>query len=251
MSWNLNGIRAAARKGLSTFMSDLKPDVLMMQEIRALPEQLTEEWRSPADWHVHWHPAEKKGYAGTATWSKQPQELLGLGMDAPDPQGRILRTRSHGVQLINVYLPSGSSSDERQQFKERFMDQFLPWAQQFTTLSEPVIIAGDLNIAHTEDDIHNPKGNKKSSGFLPHERAWITQLLASGWVDVVRRDQGEGKGPYSWWSNRGRARELDRGWRIDYLLCNQAAAKRVRSTETHRQGGLVVSDHAPIVVVLD
>ena len=126
------------------------------------------------------------------------------------------------------------------------MARFLPWAHALAQTDEPVILAGDLNIAHTERDIHNPKGNKKNSGFLPHERAWFDELLAGGWSDLVRDRLGEVQGPYSWWSNRGRARELDRGWRIDYLLANEPAKERFKQAHIHREGGLEVSDHAPV-----
>ena len=251
LSWNLNGMRAAIRKGLDDFMRDLTPDVALFQEVRALPEQLPGDWATPPGWYAHFHPAEKKGYSGTATWSRSPLNILGTGMDGADPEGRVLRTESAGLQTINVYLPSGSNSPERQQRKEQWMKDFLPWSKTFIAETQPVVLAGDLNIAHTANDIHNPTGNKRNSGFLPHEREWFTELLDCGWVDVIRLHAGDTKGPYSWWSNRGRARELDRGWRIDYLLCNPAAAARVTGSATHRAGGLTVSDHAPITLDLD
>jgi exodeoxyribonuclease-3 len=131
------------------------------------------------------------------------------------------------------------------------MERFLPWAAKLARRRHPVLLGGDLNIAHTANDIHNPTGNKNSSGFLPHERQWFGELLGTGWRDVVREQFGDRKGPYSWWSNRGRARELDRGWRIDYLLANRAAAKRFRGASISRAGGLEVSDHAPVTVDLD
>ena len=128
------------------------------------------------------------------------------------------------------------------------MDRFLPWARNLARASHPVLIGGDLNIAHTERDIFYAKGNANSSGFLPHERKWFGQLLRTGWSDFVREHFGEIDGPYSWWSNRGRARELDRGWRIDYLLGNRAAAKLWREASIYRRGGLLVSDHAPVTI---
>jgi exodeoxyribonuclease-3 len=200
---------------------------------------------------VHWHPAEKKGYSGTSTWSKGPLHVIGTGLSGPDPEGRILHSESLGIQTVNIYLPSGSSKPERQTIKEDWMAQFLPWSIPLLNASTPVVMAGDFNIAHTEDDIHNPSGNKRNSGFLPHEREWFSELLALGWVDVIRRESGPGKGPYSWWSNRGRARELNRGWRIDYFLCNPAAASKVVAAQTHRAGGLTVSDHAPLTIDLE
>ncbi len=249
--WNVNGLRAAIRKNIQKHVRRLKPDILMMQEIRALPEQLEPRWARPRRWTTEWQPAEKLGYSGVATFSRQPQERLGAGMDAPDPQGRVLRTRVAGIQIVNVYLPSGSSKPEAQQRKEAFMDRFLPWSAALANLDEPVLLGGDLNIAHTANDIHNPGANKKNSGFLPHEREWFTELLEVGWTDVIRREFPDQKGPFSWWSNRGRARELNRGWRIDYILANPAAAGLITGASIDRKGGLEVSDHAPVIVDLD
>ena len=250
-TWNVNGLRAALRKGFAEHIDTIAPDVLMLQEVRALPEQLPAEWAAPDGWHVHWHPAERKGYSGTAVWSRHPMQVLGTGMDDDDPEGRLLRVRVEGIELVNVYLPSGSSSDERQQHKETWMDEFMTWTQQLVKSRKTVVIGGDLNIAHTEHDIFYAKSNEKTSGFLPHERAWFGDLLETGWHDLVREHCGDVQGPYSWWSNRGRARELDRGWRIDYLLGNRPLAKRFRSSTIHREGGLTVSDHAPVSIDLD
>jgi exodeoxyribonuclease III len=249
-TWNVNGLRAAFKKGFWTHVQAVNPDVLMLQEIRVLPDQLTEVERAPDGWNVVWHPAEKKGYAGTATLSRAPIELLGIGMDGEDDQGRVVQTRVQGVRCINVYLPSGSRSEEAQANKEVFMDRFFEWTQAFAQSDEPVILGGDLNIAHTENDIHNPVSNKKTSGFLPHEREWFTRWLATGWTDLFRAQVGLQKGPYSWWSNRGQARALDRGWRIDYLVGNAAAAARCTGASIHKPGGMEVSDHAPVVIDL-
>jgi len=251
-TWNVNGLRAALRKGFDGFLDRLDPDVLHLQEVRALPEQLPVEWRAPAGWEVTWHPAEKKGYSGVATWTRGAHQALGAGLPGEDdPEGRVLRTRFGGVHLVNVYLPSGSSSPERQQAKERFMRQFLPFARELAASAEPVLLTGDLNIAHTEDDIWNPVSNKDTSGFLPHERAWFTDLLDVGLTDAQRRATGPGKGPYTWWSNRGQARQKDRGWRIDYVLANAAAAERVVAVRVDREAGITASDHAPVTVDLD
>ena len=250
-TWNVNGLRAALRKRFDHHVRGLRPKVLMLQEVRALPEQLEPKRARPRGWKVAWHPAERKGYSGVATWSRQPLEVLGTGMDGPDPEGRVLRVRTQGVQVVNVYLPSGSHSPERQAKKEVWLEHFMPWAAKLAALDEPVVLGGDLNIAHTANDIWNPGGNKKTSGFLPHEREWFGAFLDTGWTDLVRRAHGDTKGPYSWWSNRGRARALDRGWRIDYLLGNAAAAELVVGTNVRRAGGMDTSDHAPVSVDLD
>lgn len=247
-TWNVNGLRAALRKGFARFLDTLQTDVLLLQEVRALSEQLPEEWRNPQGWYVHWHPAQRLGYSGVAVWSREPFEVLGTGMEADDPEGRLLRVKIADLEIASVYLPSGSSGPHRQEQKELWMDDFLPWAEQFLSKNSPVILGGDLNIAHTERDIFYAKGNENTSGFLPHERDWFTQLLETGWRDLVREHYGNCQGPYSWWSNRGRARELDRGWRIDYLLGNASARERLQSAVIHREGGLIISDHAPVTI---
>lgn len=247
--WNVNGLRAALRKRFAAHLQALAPDVLLLQEIRAFPEQLPAAWRAPAGWHVAWHPSERKGYAGVAVWSRAPIEVLGRGLDAPDPDGRVLWVRTMDLEVVDVYLPSGARG-ARQAEKEAWMARFLPWAERRAATSAPVLLGGDLNIAHTPLDIHDPRGNARNSGFLPRERAWLDRLLATGWEDLGRRCWGDVPGPFTWWSNQGRARAENRGWRIDYVLGNAAAAARCGSVEVLRQGGLDTSDHAPVTVEL-
>ena len=251
-TWNVNGLRAALRKGFAERLQFVAPDVLLLQEVRSTPDQLPADWANPPGWHVHWHPAQKKGYAGTAVWSRQPLEVLGVGLGpaADDPDGRVLRVRVQGVQVVCAYLPSGSAGPERQTYKEAWMARFLPWARKLAKSAEPVVIGGDLNIAHTERDIFYAQGNANNSGFLPHEREWFGRLLKCGWTDFVRMHFGDRDGPYSWWSNRGNARQLDRGWRIDYLIGNHAAAERWQDAAIDREGGLSISDHAPVSINL-
>lgn len=256
-TWNVNGLRAAIRKGFADHLEILQPDVLLLQEIRVRPDQLAAEWAAPEGWHVWWHPAEKAGYAGVAVWSRLPFEVVATGLNADDPEGRVLRVKTVGVstgkpcEFVSVYLPSGSSGEPRQLIKNAWLDEFLPWSQPLARKRTPVVMAGDLNIAHTPSDIFYAKGNEKNSGFLPHEREWFGTLLESGWRDIVREQFPGEQGPYTWWSNRGKARELDRGWRIDYCLANAAAGKLVQSAHVHRDGGLTVSDHAPVSIDLD
>ena len=250
-TWNVNGLRAALRKGFADYLDVLQTDVLLLQEIRCRPEQLPSQWAEPEGWHVHWHPAERPGYAGVAVWSREPFEVLGTGLDDHDPEGRVLRVRLEEADFVSVYLPSGSSGEHRQAAKEEWMTAFAPWMAARYQDRRPVIVGGDINIAHTEQDIFYAKGNQKNSGFLPHEREWFGELLASGWRDFVREHFGDVQGPYSWWSNRGRARELDRGWRIDYLLGNNEAGPKFRSAEIHREAGLTISDHAPVTIEMD
>ncbi|MGB0767772.1 MAG: exodeoxyribonuclease III [Phycisphaeraceae bacterium] len=278
-TWNVNGLRAALRKGFAKHLDAIAPDVLLLQEVRALPEQLPEAWRDPDGWHVLWNPARKKGYAGTAVWSRSPIEshAIGLSKADPDDEGRLIAIEARGLGLASVYLPSGSSGDHRQVEKEKWMKRFKPWADRRRKDDRPFVFGGDLNIAHTPRDIFHAKSNEKTSGYLPHERDWLSGVIGSGWADLVRDDydrllerggdvaseirdrfgvEGEGidpavHGPYSWWSNRGSARAKNRGWRIDYLLANGPAAKRFQGAHIHRQAGLDCSDHAPVSIDVD
>jgi exodeoxyribonuclease-3 len=176
-------------------------------------------------------------------------------LDYDDAEGRMLHTYHNGIHCLNCYLPSGSSGDERQYWKEAWMDDLLEWARPFTELDEPVFLCGDLNVAHTEDDIWNPTGNRGTSGFLPQERAWFDRLLESGWNDLFRIHEGQPNDSekiYSWWSNRGQARQLDRGWRIDYVLSNAAGLPLLNHAEIKGVKELNgISDHAPVIVDLD
>ena len=250
-TWNVNGLRAAIRKGLDDFVEQIDADIWMFQELRAYPEQLPSSWNPPADMQAIWHPAERKGYSGVSTWSRLPisksSRGIGLGQDPQDLEGRILVTEHDGLTCINTYLPSGSSKEERQAYKERWMDDWLEWLKPYLTCDRTVIVAGDLNIAHTEIDIWDARSNQNNSGFLPQERAWFGELLNSGWYDLCRICWGSTQGPYTWWSNRGRARAENKGWRIDYILGNKAAKAAFRNAAVVREGGLVVSDHAPVI----
>ena len=253
VTWNLNGLRAAHKKGLTSFLDRINADVLLFQETRALPEQMPADWSEPEGHDVIWHPAKKKGYSGVMTCSKINTEEIERGIDTEldserDPEGRVLVTKHSNFLCINMYLPNGSSRVERQKYKDQWLEDMLSWSIKYLNYSGPALLCGDLNVAHTENDIWDPRGNRKTSGFLDHERNWFDRLLDLGWRDLVREHYGDTKGPYSWWSNRGRARELNRGWRIDYILANRAASSIFETAEIIREGGLVISDHAPVVV---
>jgi len=251
-TWNVNGLRAALRKGFPEHIARIDPDVLLLQEVRALPEQLPELWINPAGYHVAWHPAVRKGYAGTAIWSKRPmrQVTRGMGASDRDDEGRVLSASVDGVRVTSVYLPKGDADTPKQARKEAWMRRFRRWLGAQANAATPAVVGGDLNIAHTARDLYYAKANEQTSGFLPGERDWMTRLLASGWADLQRDHAGDVDGPYSWWSNRGQARQLDRGWRIDYLLGNAAAAARVVAVATDRAAGLACSDHAPVTAEL-
>ncbi|GAB4383173.1 MAG: exodeoxyribonuclease III [Phycisphaerales bacterium] len=252
-TWNINGFRSAVRKGLLAQIECVNPDVLLLQEIRTRPDQLAPHLAAPSGWCVHWHPAERPGYSGVAVWSRRGLRVEGVGLhdDGTDHEGRLLVARIGPIRVASVYLPSGSSGEHRQAEKDRWLEAFLPWSRRLARSNVPTILGGDFNIAHTERDIFHWKSNRNTSGFLPHERAWMSELLDQGWCDFVREQAGDVDGPYSWWSNRGRARELDRGWRIDYVLGNRAAARIAGRAWIDRQAGLAISDHAPVSVDLD
>ena len=232
---NLNGIRAAARNGFHGWLAEADPDVLCLQELRIQADQmLSPEHQPPPAYAAVQADAEKKGYSGTAVWSKLPVLGQGIGcaFEDADREGRVawmdLQDAAGPLRVYSMYFPSGSSGDARQAAKERFLDHIGDWLQPHLDLGEAVAVCGDVNIAHTEQDIHNPKGNAKNSGFLPHERDWMTGFLGRGWVDVFRQ-QNPDAATWSWWSNRGQARALDRGWRIDYILASPALAARAQA----------------------
>jgi exodeoxyribonuclease-3 len=245
---NANGIRSAERRGFSRWLRRSAPDFLCLQELRAASEQVAPELHSPAGWNARWQSAEKKGYAGVGLLSRRAADryAAGTGLDWGDREGRFLRADFGPLAVCSVYVPSGTSSEERLRRKLAWMEHFAPFAAELLARQELVALCGDVNIAHAEIDIHDPRGNAKNSGFLPEERAWLTRLLAQGWVDVVRALHPGVPGLYSWWSNRGRAREKDLGWRLDYVLASPALAARARRAWIEKRAGL--SDHAPVLV---
>jgi exodeoxyribonuclease III len=249
ISYNLNGIRSAISKGLWEWLAVEQPDVFCVQETKA---QIADVDLAPAQalgYHVSWHSAEKKGYSGVATFSKKApdQVVIGTGMEVYDREGRVLRTDFGDLSVLNCYYPSGSSGEDRQAFKMQFLADIRPWLDQLRTERPRIIMLGDFNIAHTERDIHDPKGNKNSSGFLPEEREWMTQLFApeGGFMDAFRvaaPDTIE----YSWWSFRFNARKNNKGWRIDYQAITPDLAPLVQSARHLTDD--VHSDHCAIVV---
>ena len=244
-SLNCNGIRSAGRKGFLEWLDKHQPDLLCLQEMRAWPEQVDESLFSPEGYHTQWVNAEKKGYSGVAVYSKKAFDRvsIGSGLDWADSEGRFLRVDIGDLTVISVYVPSGSSKEERQRLKYEYMDHIFEVTGALLKEGRSVLVCGDINICHRAIDIHNPKGNAKNSGFLPEERAWVDRWLEQGWVDTQRALNPDVPGLYSWWSNRGRAREKDLGWRIDYLLANPALAERATEAWIEKRAGL--SDHAP------
>ncbi|MEO1009141.1 MAG: exodeoxyribonuclease III [Planctomycetota bacterium] len=252
VTWNVNGIRSAAKRGLRERLDAIDADVLLLQEVRAEPEQVPQELFDDGGWHATWNPAERKGYSGTALLSRVKPKRVRIGLDGePDDEGRIVLGELPGLLVVSAYLPSGTSGEHRQAVKDEWLPRFAGWIEPLRRKRTPVILGGDFNVAHTERDIFHWRSNRTTSGFLPHERAWIGGVLDAGWRDLIREKHGDVDGPYSWWSMRGQAWARDRGWRIDYLLANPAAAKRVRDCRIDRDAAAGISDHAPVIVDLD
>ena len=253
---NLNGIRSAARKGWLDWAAAQRADVLCVQEVKAQEADLDDTLREVGGLRGHFHLAQKKGYAGVGLYARrEPSEVrAGFGSREFDAEGRYVELRfdtpQRAFSLISCYFPSGSSGEERQQAKFRFLALMAPHLQRLAAERE-FILVGDVNIAHHEIDLKNWKGNQKNSGFLPEERAWIGALFeGGGWADVYRRLHPEAEGEaYTWWSNRGQARAKNVGWRIDYQVATPGLAARARRAEVYK--GQRFSDHAPLSIDYD
>ncbi len=251
ISYNVNGIRAAIKKGLMEWLQEVNIDVFCVQETKASPDDIDISIFTSLGYHVAWYPAQKKGYSGVAIFSKiKPDNIVyGNGYEMSDAEGRVVRVDIGNLTIVNAYFPSGTSGDERQTYKYQWLNEFYEYIQALKKERPEIIVAGDYNIAHKEIDIHDPKGNKKSSGFLPEERAWMDQFLANGWVDSFRKVHPENTGAYSWWSQRfPSVRANNKGWRIDYLCTTEALSKKIKNANILPD--VKHSDHCPILVEL-
>lgn len=250
ISYNINGIRAGINKGLIDWIQAGDYDIICFQETKAMPEQIDLSLLDSLGYHHYWHSAEKKGYSGVLTLSRTPadQVVTGCGMDIYDQEGRILRTDFGDWTLLNCYFPSGTTGDVRQDFKMQFLDDFYQWIEALRRERPKLIIVGDYNIAHEEIDIHDPVRNKKSSGFLPEERAWMSKWFDNGFVDSFRYLHPD-KVEYSWWSYRANARANNKGWRIDYQSVTENLQDKVQ--EAGHLGDAKHSDHCPVYLKVD
>ncbi|MBL7764751.1 MAG: exodeoxyribonuclease III [Chitinophagaceae bacterium] len=248
VSYNVNGIRSAISKGLIDWVREDAADIYCFQELKAslpdIPSHLFEE----LGYHCYWYPAQKKGYSGVGIISKQkPDEVIyGCGLEQADAEGRVLQLIYPKFRLINTYFPSGSSGDERQSYKMEFLNDYLNYLQSSSNLRQsPIILAGDYNICHQAIDIHDPKGNKDSSGFLPEERAWMDRFFEAGMVDSFRLINQEPH-QYSWWSFRANARNNNKGWRIDYINVSEPLKGNIKHAEILPH--VKHSDHCPVML---
>jgi len=253
ISLNLNGIRSAWSKNLLPWLQQQQADIVCMQELKAQAADLSAEMRAPDGMLAAYHYAEKKGYSGVGVWSRSAPVAVTEGFDGGefDAEGRYLRVDFGNLSVISLYLPSGSSSPERQEAKFRFLDAFLPRMQALRAEGREIVLCGDWNIAHKEIDLKNWKSNQKNSGFLPEERAWMTRVFDElGWVDVYRQLHPQATGEaYTWWSNRGQAWANNVGWRIDYQIATPGVAATARQASIYKDSRF--SDHAPLIIDYD
>jgi exodeoxyribonuclease III len=248
---NVNGLRSAAGKGFMTWAQRQKPDVLCLQEIKAQEADLPPSLLAPRGLHAFFHPAEKRGYSGVAIYArKEPDKVtLGLGVKDIDAQGRFLQADFGELSVISLYMPSGTMGDAAQARKYAFMDKFMPRLEQMRACGREFVLCGDWNIAHKEIDVKNWKSNRKTTGFLPEEREWLTRVFEQhGFVDVFRAlDPSPDR--FTWWVQWANARSRNIGWRIDYQIATPGVAKLARKATIYT--GKVFSDHAPVVVDYD
>ena len=256
---NANGIRAAEKKGFFKWLARQKADLVCIQETKAQTHQLTDPVFKPRGYHCYYHDAVKPGYSGVAVYSKKEPRRVHEGFLSADKsqpgwvefdnEGRYLELEFPGLSIVSLYAPSGSSGDLRQQAKFRFLDLFMPYLRRLRRRRREYVICGDWNIAHKEIDLKNWRGNKKNSGFLPEERAWLDELFDSvGFVDAFRTIEQQ-PDQYTWWSNRGQAYAKNVGWRLDYHVVTPGLAKAVQKTTIYKTKRF--SDHAPLTIDYD
>ncbi len=251
-SWNVNGIRAAAKKGLESWFLKTAPEILCLQEVRAETDQIPESLVSPPGYFAYWNPCKKKkGYSGVGILSQiEPDSVnYGMGIDEFDEEGRMLQLVFPDWVLNSVYFPNGGQGEERLDYKLRFYDAFLENSLSFVEQGKHVITVGDYNTCHKEIDIARPKENENISGFLPIERAWIDKYVENGFVDTFRMLHPDTRNAYSWWSNRFGARSRNVGWRIDYAFVDDEMTDSVTGAEIHAD--VEGSDHCPISLDLE
>lgn len=244
-SFNVNGIRAALKRGFDEWLTTEKADIVSLQEIKATPEQIDVTIFEKLGYYTYWYPAEKKGYSGVAVLSRlKPDNIIyGMGIKTYDTEGRLLRTDFADLTLISVYFPSGTMGDVRQNVKMQFLHDFENYIFELAKQRPNLIISGDINIAHEEIDINHPKRHNTMSGFLPEEREWFTRFLSKGFIDSFRVYNSQPE-QYSWWTYRAGAREKNLGWRIDYHLVSTSLKGRLMNANIHNS--VFMSDHCPV-----
>ncbi len=251
ISYNTNGIRAAIKKGFIEWLATNPADIICIQETKAHKDDVDYKAINALGYKDYWFSAVKKGYSSVAVFSKiEPIKVTnGTGYEMSDNEGRVIQLDFEKFSLINAYFPSGTSGEERQAYKYQWLEEMKEHLKKIQKKQPNIILVGDYNIAHTEIDIHDPKGNKKSSGFLPEEREWMTKFLESGWIDTLRKIKPSNVGLYSWWSQRFPSVRLqNKGWRIDYICTTKTMEKNIIDATIHAD--IKHSDHSPIYVKL-
>ena len=248
-SWNVNGIRAAERKGFLDWLDQIQPDVLCLQETKARVDQLGSSLIKDHGYHTYWHSAQKAGYSGVATFCKEEPYFIqeGLGINRFDAEGRVLITEHENFLLYNIYFPNGQKDDTRLNYKLDFYDELLPIVNDQVENGNNVIITGDWNTAHHPIDLARPKENEKTSGFMPIERQRIDTYVSHGWVDTFRHFHSDSD-RYTWWTYRFGARERNIGWRIDYFFVNEILVQQLDDADIHPD--IMGSDHCPVSLTL-
>lgn len=251
VSWNVNGIRACGKKGLSQFVQTEKPDILCLQEVKANIDQCEEDLRTLGYKHSYWSSAIRKGYSGVATFAHlEPKNVKkGIEIQEYEAEGRIVLTEHQAFDLYNIYFPNGGSGDVRHQFKQKFLKDLNDHLRPKLKSGRPVIVVGDYNVARTEMDVYDPVRLSKESGFLPEERKWFGDFLELGFIDTFRHFHPGEKDRYSWWSYREFARTGNRGWRIDYICISKNLEKNLVSADILDQ--VEGSDHCPVIAELE
>ena len=250
ITWNVNGLRAVLGKQALDWAWEQKPDVLCLQEIKARPDQLTDDQRKFPGFGAVWNPAERAGYSGVATFLRTPALETQLGMNAPrfDMEGRLISTLHPGFRLFNIYFPNGQRGKDRVDYKLDFYAHLLTHCDKLHAKGENIILTGDFNTAHQPIDLKNPKQNEKTSGFMPEEREWVQKFLDHGFVDAYRKLYPD-KVQYTWWTYISNARQRNVGWRIDYFLVSEALVPRVKDVVIRDE--IPGSDHCPVELIIE
>lgn len=251
VSYNVNGIRAAIKKGLIDWIKEVDADIICIQETKSQPEQVPVETFEELGYSANWYSAVKKGYSGVLTLSKKkPSKVVaGTSMEDYDNEGRVLRTDFGSWTLLNCYFPSGSSGELRHDFKMKFLHDFGPWVKKLLKERKKLIVVGDYNVVRLDIDIHNPQRKDKPSGFKPEERQWLAEWFVTDFDDAYRHLYPDQEDIYSWWSYRAGSRKKNKGWRIDYISVTKNISKKI--SEVRHATEAVHSDHVPVVMTID
>jgi len=251
LTYNVNGIRAALKKGLAEWLIEQDADIICFQETKSQPEQVPLDVFEELGYKGFWHSAEKKGYSGVLTLSRLDvdQEVVGMGMEKYDREGRVLRTDIGEWTILNCYFPSGSSGEERHAFKMEFLNDFTPFITKLQKERNKIIVVGDYNVVHTEMDIHNPQRRDKPSGYRPEEREWLSDWFnKQGFTDAFRYLHPETI-EFSWWSYRAGSRGKDKGWRIDYISVSESEENRIKEVKHYKDAQH--SDHCCLSLIIE